>query len=194
MTNTILHINSSARFQDSVTRMLGDEIVDTLTPTKTLDRDLAKMPIPVLTEDWVSANFTPADLRSDAQKTVLQLSDQLIDEMIEADTLVIGAPMYNFGIPATLKAWIDHVSRVGRTFQYTENGPIGLLENKRAIVVIATGGTPVPSDIDFVSPYMRQFLGFVGITDVTFISADALGSGAEAKVALAKDAIQALVA
>ncbi|MEO9598959.1 NAD(P)H-dependent oxidoreductase [Parasphingorhabdus sp.] len=125
-----------------------------------------------MTEDWVHANFTDENERTDAQKAELALSDRLVDELIAADTLVIGTPIYNFSVPASLKAWIDMIARARKTFQYTANGPEGLLTGKKAYVLIASGGTEVGSDIDFASGYLRHILGFVGITDVTIVAAD----------------------
>lgn len=193
MTKTILHIDASARHQGSVSRDLSARIVERLAPQQTLRRDLANA-LPQLTEDWVNANFTPADMRTDAQKDTLALSDRLVEELEAADTVVIGTPMYNFGIPASLKAWVDLIARAGRTFQYTENGPRGLLSGKRAIVAIATGGAPVGSEIDFASTYLRQVLNFVGISDIEIIAADRLNADQDEALAAANARISALAA
>jgi FMN-dependent NADH-azoreductase len=120
----------------------------------------------------VTGTFTPADARSDAQNEALSFSDTLVAEVIAADTIVIGTPIYNFGAPAVLKAWIDQIARAGVTFQYTENGPEGLLEGKKVIIAVASGGTQIGSDYDFASPYLKFALGFLGITDVTVLSKD----------------------
>lgn len=189
---TILHIDSSARGQGSVTRQLTQDIV-TRIGGNVVRRDLADG-LPFVTEDWVNANFTPADTRTLAQKETLAGSDALVAELQAADTVVIGLPIYNFGVPATLKAWIDQIARVGVTFSYTETGPKGLLEGKRAIIAVASGGTSADSDIDFATPYLRHALGFVGITDVTVIAADQLGVGAEDKLKAAASQIEALAA
>ncbi|WP_300033590.1 NAD(P)H-dependent oxidoreductase [uncultured Roseobacter sp.] len=188
MTQTILQIDASARLAGSTTRQLTAKIADRL-GGEIVRRDLSEA-IPQITETWVNANFTPADQRTDAQKEALSLSDSLIEEIRRADVLVIGAPVYNFGVPAALKAWIDQIARAGVTFKYTENGPVGLLEGKRAVIALATGGTPVGSEIDFASGYMRHIMGFIGITDVEIIAADrqmadatAAISAAEAKIA-----------
>jgi len=162
---TILHIDSSARLQGSVTRRLSAQIVDRL-DGDVVRRDLAE-PLPQIDADWLAANWSPADARTQAQADALALSDQLIAEIVAADTLVIGAPIYNFGIPAALKAWIDLIARAGLTFKYTDTGPVGLLQGKRAIVAIASGGTKVGSEIDFASGYLRHVLGFVGITSTS---------------------------
>ncbi|MEY8826959.1 FMN-dependent NADH-azoreductase [Sedimentitalea sp. XS_ASV28] len=193
MTGTILHIDASARRQGSVSRDLSASIVEHLRPARTLRRDLSD-PLPHITEDWVIANFTPADTRSDRQKEILALSDQLVEEIEAADTIVIGMPMYNFNIPASLKAWIDLIARAGRTFEYTESGPRGLLTGKRTIVAIATGGSPVGSELDFATPYLRHILGFVGLRDIEFIAADRLNADRDAAVAAANARISALAA
>ncbi len=192
--NRILRIDASARNIGSITRSLADETIDRLAEigaVKLTTRDVSTG-LPFVDEDWISANFTPEDDRTDAHKAKLALSDSLVDELINTDTLVISSPIYNFGIPATLKAWIDMICRVGMTFRYTENGPIGLLEGKRAIILIASGGTAVGSPIDFATPYLKQVMAFIGITDVTFVAADALGRNAEEKRAEASSKIQAL--
>lgn len=190
MTQTILQIDSSARMVDSTTRALTARIAKKLGGT-VIRRDL-NAPVPQLDETWVNANWTPADQRTDAQKAALGLSDRLIAEIIAADTLVIGLPVYNFGVPAALKAWIDQVARAGVTFRYTENGPEGLLKGKRAIIAVASGGTQVGSDIDFASGYLRHFLGFIGITDVQIIAADRLMQDSDAAIREAHDRIEAL--
>ena len=134
-------------------------------------RDLSVTPPELLTEAWVGANFTDEAERSDEQKAALGASDELIAELEAADTIVIGVPVYNFAIPAALKAWIDQIARARRTFRYTETGPEGLLTGKKAYLVVASGGVPVGSDHDFATGYLRHLLGFVGITDVTIIEA-----------------------
>lgn len=189
---TILQIDSSARMENSVTRKLSDRISKTL-GGEVIRRDVA-LGLPFVDADWAAAKGTPADKMTDAQKQVMALSDELIGEMEAAETFVIGLPVYNFMVPASLKAWIDLVARAGRTFRYTESGPVGLLEGKRAIVAVASGGTEVGSDIDRATPYLRFILGFMGIDDVTFIAADALAQDAEAKIAEAQAEIDALTA
>lgn len=189
MSHTILHIDASARHEGSVSRDLTARIIEALPKARVITRDVADTPLPHITEDWVGANFTPADARSNAQKAVLAQSDALVAELEAADTIVIGLPVYNFGVPAALKAWIDQVGRAGRTFKYTETGPVGLLEGKRAIVAVASGGTKAGSEIDFATPYLRHFLGFIGITDVQFVTADQLMVDAEAGLARASDEI-----
>ncbi|MDE4192360.1 FMN-dependent NADH-azoreductase [Phaeobacter gallaeciensis] len=193
MTKTVLHIDSSARREGSVSRDLSAKIVDRLTADTVVRRDLAT-PLPMLSEDWINANFTPADQRSDEQKQLLAQSDALVEELKAADTLVIGAPIYNFAVASSLKAWIDLVARVGVTFKYTDQGPVGLLEGKRAIIALASGGTEIGSSIDFASGYLRYMLGFMGITDVEIVAADTLAVDADAALARANTQIESLAA
>ena len=169
--NNILRVDASARKVGSSSRALTDAVIAKLAPDSVVTRDLTDA-LPFVTEDWVGANFTDEADRTEAQKSILALSDSLVDEIFAADTLVIGTPIYNFAVPAALKAWIDLIARARKTFQYTANGPEGLLTSKKAYVLIASGGTEVGSEIDFASGYLRHVLGFVGITDVTIIAAD----------------------
>jgi len=158
-----------------------ERLIGVAPQTSVARRDLAETRLPFVDQSWIGANFTDPAERDDEQKAALALSDQLVAELKAADTIVIGLPVYNFGIPAALKAWVDLIARARETFRYTENGPVGLLENKRAILVYASGGTPAGSDIDFASTYMKHILGFVGITDVTVINAgQQMTNGAEA--------------
>ena len=192
MTQTTLHIDSSARRDGSVTRELTSEIIEKIGGT-ILRRDLADG-LPLINEAWVGANFTAEAERTDAQREQLSLSDTLVEELEAADTIVIGLPIYNFGIPAGLKAWIDLVARAGRTFKYTSEGPQGLLTGKRVIVAVASGGTQVGSDLDFATGYLRHVLGFIGLEDVTFVSADQLAKDADASLSHARQGIEALAA
>lgn len=171
MTHTILRIDASARTEGSVSRTLADRVVDKLAPASVIHRDLGAG-LPQIDADWIAANFTPAQDRTPEQAATLGLSDTLIAELAKADTLLVSVPIYNFGVPASLKAWIDLVARAGVTFRYTAEGPKGLLENKRAILVLASGGTEVDSPIDFATPYLRHVLGFIGITDVQVVRSD----------------------
>lgn len=187
---TILRIDSTARKNGSSTRELTSQLIDVISGASThvINRDLADG-LPFLTEDWVNANFTPDEERSDAQRETLAVSDSLIEELKAADTVVIGLPIYNFGVPAVLKAWVDLIARARVTFRYTENGPEGLLTGKRAFLVVASGGTQVGSEIDFASSYMRHALKFVGITDVTVIDAGQAMLDAEAALERAQGQI-----
>ncbi|TMV03748.1 FMN-dependent NADH-azoreductase [Ruegeria sediminis] len=193
MPRTILHIDASARRTASTTRELSGQIVRHLGADRVIRRDLAS-PLPLLTEDWINANFTPADQRDAVQRDLLALSDKLVDELRDADTIVIGLPIYNFSVPAAFKAWIDLVARAGVTFAYSENGPKGLLEGKRAILAIASGGTAVDSEIDFATGYARHVLGFIGIHDVEVIAADRMALDPEAALKNARDAVTQLAA
>lgn len=193
MTQTILHIDSSIRSDGSVSRALSQKIVDRFENVSVIRRDLAHG-VPLIDGTWIGANFTPAADRSEAQKAALETSDAMVAELQAADVIVIGTPIYNFSVTASMKAWIDLIARAGVTFRYTEHGPKGLLEGKRAIIAIASGGTPIDSEIDFAGRYLRHILGFVGITDVTFVNADGLGNGGEAKIAAANAKVDALAA
>jgi len=193
MSHSILRIDASARREGSVSRDLTDQVIDRFSGATVTTRDLAAG-VPLIDEVWVGANFTPADARSDDQRQALALSDTLIAELNAADTIVIGLPIYNFGVPAALKAWVDLVARAGVTFTYTETGPKGALEGKRAILVMASGGVPAGSPVDYATTYMKHVLGFIGITDVEIVAAEALAVDAEAALKAAGDAISALAA
>jgi FMN-dependent NADH-azoreductase len=188
MTLNTLRVDASARKVDSVSRQLGDTLIEHLQVQQALNLqtvDLSEPP-PVVDADWVAANNTPEDQRSELQKSTLTQSDKLVEQLEAADLLVITTPIYNFGVPAALKAWIDQVARAGRTFRYTDSGPVGLLKHKRAIVIVASGGTRLDSDIDFATPYLKHVLGFIGIHDVSFIAADALVQAADEVIARAQ--------
>lgn len=175
MTNkTILHINSSSRYQGSITRQISEYIVNSqlqASPHLTVvERDLATG-LPFIDEQWVNANFTPEEQRTEIDKNALSFSDSLVNQLKQAEHIVIASPIYNFGIPAVLKAWIDLIARAKLTFQYTENGPEGLLKNTRATLVMASGGVPIGSDMDLATKYLQQALAFIGITGVEVIDA-----------------------
>ncbi len=194
MTKSVLRIDASARREGSVSRELADRIIARLAPENIVTRDLADTPVPQIDEAWIGANFTPADDRSAAQKDTLALSDALVAEVQAADTLVIGLPIYNFGVPAALKAWIDQIARAGVTFRYTPDGPVGLLDGKRAIIAVASGGTKAGSEIDFATGFIRHIMGFIGITEVEFVTADALMADRDAARATASAQIERLAA
>ena len=185
----VLRIDASMRRAGSVSRALTDAFVATLPDTEVVTRDLAETRLPQIDEAWIGANFTPAGDRTDEQTAVLALSDELVAELRTADTIVIGVPVYNFGVPAALKAWVDLVARAGETFRYTESCPVGLLENKKVVLLLASGGVGVDSPADFVTPYLRQVLGFIGITDVEVIAADGLATD-PSKLDAARNAIE----
>ena len=176
----VLEISAGARSKGSISRLLTADLISALDSrygeTQVARRDLADG-LPFIDEAWVAANFTPEEDRSGQHRQSLAFSDTLVAELAAADVLVIGAPIYNFSLPATLKAWIDMIARARLTFQYTENGPEGLLKNKKAYVVVPSGGVPVGSPMDFATPYLRHALSFVGITDVEFIGAQGADRG-----------------
>mgnify|MGYP001077759295 FL=1 len=184
---TALVLNSSTSGPASISRQLVQTTVDHLRRQNPgvhiVERDLNADPIPHLTTETTAA-LRGGEANSPAQRDALALSAALIEELKAADTLVIGAPMYNFGIPPTLKSWFDYVLRAGLTFRYSETGPEGLLKGKRAIVVESRGGlySSGPAQVmDSQEPHLRTLLSFVGITDVTFIRAEKLGFGPEAR-------------
>jgi len=192
MTQTVLRIDASARRQGSISRQLTDSIINRVAPDAEIaTRDLADG-LPLINEAWVDANFTPADARTPEQRQTLALSDTLVAEVTAADIIVIGLPIYNFGVPATLKAWVDLVARAGVTFRYTEAGPEGLLTGKRAYIAVASGGTEAGSEIDFATGYIRHVLGFIGITDVHFVAADRLMLDAESSMKKANAQVETL--
>ena len=171
----ILRIDSSAKTETSESRRLTDRIIDGLQANgkspKVTVRDLNER-LPQVDNAWIVANNTPADDHTDEQRKTLALSDKLVAEIEVADTLIIGVALYNFSISASLKLWIDLVCRARKTFAYVDGSPKGLMLGKKAIICFASGGTSFGSDIDFASGYLRHILGFIGITDLTFISAD----------------------
>jgi len=192
MTN-LLVINSSATGTDSVSRVLVADAVTKLMAAEpgaqVTHRDLDAAPVPNLTSATLAGvRGVP---KTAAEFAARKLSDELIAELRAADTIVIGAPMYNFSTSTLLRAWFDYVLRAGETFGYSETGPKGLLVGKRAIVVEARGGMysegPAAA-IDFQEPYLRHLLGFVGITDVTFVHAEKLAYGPDAREAALKTA------
>ena len=164
----LLRIDASARREGSRSRALLNALEARLTPTEIMRRDLADG-VPLIDAAWIAARDTPAEARGSAEWSALAWSDAAIAELKAADTLAIGLPVYNFGPPAALKAWIDQIARPRVTFRYTSDGPVGLLKGKRAFVAFAAGGTRLGSPVDFASGYMRHVLGFLGIDDVRFI-------------------------
>ena len=142
-------------------------------------RDLAEYNLSHLSAEEMQAWMTPSDERTDDQHTLAALSDTLIEEVKAADDIVIGVPMYNFGIPSVLKAWIDRIARAGITFRYTETGPVGLLENKTVTILAARGGQYSGTEYDTQSKYLTHFFNFIGITDIQFVYAEGLALGEE---------------
>jgi len=180
----ILQINASARREGANSTRVANSIVARLhvaNPGATLTlRDLAVTPHPVLDEAALGALFTPAEQRSPEQAARVALDDALIAEIQAHDTIVLGVPMYNFGVPVQLKSWIDAIARAGVTFRYTANGPEGLLKGKKVYVALARGGLYRDTANDSQVPYLKAVLGFLGLTDVHFIYAEGLAMGPEA--------------
>lgn len=172
----VLALKSSILGDYSQSNKLVEDFIKNVDQDKLTVRDLAANPLPVLDFAVATALRATEDL-SQEQQAVVELSDTLIEEVKAADTLVIAAPMYNFTIPTQLKNWIDLIARAGVTFKYTENGAQGLIEGKKAIVITTRGGIHKDSPTDNVTPYLRTVLGFVGITDVEFVYAEALNMG-----------------
>ena len=188
----ILQINSSARSQGSTSSRLADGIVTALRATdpgaRVTLRDLAADPQPALDEAALQALFTPAEQRSAEQAARVARDDAAIAEIKAAHVVVIGAPMYNFGISTQLKNWIDAISRARATFEYTADGPRGLLTGKKVYVVLTRGGRYRDTAKDSQVPYLRTVLGFLGMTDVEFVYAEGLALGADAERAAIADA------
>jgi len=193
---TLLRIDGSPRKESSISRQLGNQLQEKLAKENELhiiNRDVYYDPLIQLgNEDSIAAYFTPVDQQTEAQKQAVEASNILAQEFANSDIYLFTVPMYNFSVSAGLKAYIDLISRAGISFNYTENGPIGLLENKKAYVVITTGGTPLGSPVDHVSGYMTTLLNFLGITDITVIKADQMTVAPENAIAKVKEEIAAL--
>lgn len=189
----ILRLDASANPADSSSKKLGDYLMEQLQQAhpllETRVRDLNQN-LSFIDANWIAANLTEPDDREPAQTARLAFSDQLIEELQWADHVVLTTPMYNFGVPATLKAWIDLVCRAGVTFRYGANGPQGLLEGKHADIIVTTGGVPLSSPADFVSGYLKQVFTFIGIEDVNIVAADQMNVDAKASFARAKSEIE----
>ena len=170
MAKNILRLDASMRKTGSYSRDLSDTLIKQLTGEQHASkknnnvtiRDLAEG-MPLIDENWIKANFTDIDERTPEHNNFLVTSDILVDELNNADLIVIGLPIYNFGVPAAFKAWIDQVVRSKLTFRYSDNGPIGLLNNKKAYILIVSGGTKLGTELDFISDYLRYILSFIGI-------------------------------
>jgi len=181
--STLLRLDTSILGDNSVSRCLLDELEtrlrNVLGPLAVVYRDFNSEPVPHLDAQWLQALTTAPEDRSSEQQRQADYSDNLVSELQSAEILLIGLPMYNFSVPSMLKAWNDHVARAGVTFEYSESGPRGLLENKKAYLVATMGGQHEPEETDYLRPYMKQFLGFLGITDIEFVTASGLNLGAE---------------
>lgn len=175
----ILHIISSPRAEASSSIKLGNAIIEKIlesNPNSSVnERHLIKNPFPHLDEAHITSFFTPAESRTSENLIAIRQSDEAIRELMDADYIVIGAPLYNFGIHSSLKAWFDHIARAGETFRYTENGPEGLITGKKVYIAMASGGIyseGAMQSFDFVVPYLKTVLNFLGMTDVTVLRAE----------------------
>ena len=179
---TLLHINFSPRGTYSISRQLGNAAVQAWKEGnpggRVIERDLANTALTFVDLDWIAGAFSPPEHHNESHKKALALSDELVSEVVEADEIVLATPMYNFAVPAALKAWVDHVVRAGKTFRYSSaGGPEGLLagENKKVLAIIASAGSYAEgsalSALDYEVPYLRFIFGFIGITDVRFVQA-----------------------
>lgn len=181
----ILQIKASVFNGNGQSSRLADAFVTLLRKqdpkVEVIQRDLAAEPVPHLDGARVAAFFAKPQERSVEQQAVIAYSDALIDELRRADVIVLGLPMYNFGIPSQLKAWFDHIARAGETFKYTDKGAVGLLTGKKAYVFAARGGQYVGTPNDWQTQFVRYFLGFIGITDVEFVYAEGLALGDESR-------------
>ena len=197
---TLLKLNTSIHSEAGESSRLANELVAAWrarNPGGTvIVRDLAHEPVPHLTAERFQAFLTKPGERTPEQDTVAGYSDRLIGELRRADTIVIGLPMYNFGVPSTLKAYFDHVARAGETFRYTDQGSVGLLTGKNAYVTAARGGLYAGTALDTQTAYVRNFLGFLGIAHVEFVYAEGLAMGEASKkagLARAKTTIELLM-
>ncbi|MFT7653634.1 MAG: FMN-dependent NADH-azoreductase [Candidatus Azotimanducaceae bacterium] len=193
--NNILHIDASGREKPSISRQLSNEIVQKISSdqTRVTYRDVSQG-LPFVDDLMIGAYFTQKAERSEEQHQSIGLSGTIVEELVAADTVVIGMPIYNFSMPAGFKAWSDLAARVGETFKYTQNGPVGLLEGKKAYVAVASGGTKIGSEIDFLTPWLRHFLGFIGIHDVEIVQAEAINRNGEKAVEEARASISSIQA
>ena len=178
---TVLKINSSIHGDAGQSSQLASQYIEALRERepalRVIERDLSRDTPPHLTAERFQAFLSKAEERDPGQQAAAEYSDELIAELRAADVLVIGAPMYNFGIPSQLKAWFDHVARAGVTFRYTDKGPVGLLNGKKAVVFSTRGGVYAGTGRDTETAYLRQFLAFLGIGEVEFVYAEGLAMG-----------------
>lgn len=196
----ILHLDSSPRGERSISRILTKEFITTwkqIQPDDTVTyRDLGHYPVPPIDEFWIAASFSPSEQVTPKLSAALNISNELIDELLAAEIYVFGIPMYNYSIPANFKAYIDQIVRVRRTFVIDSTGYQGLLKDKKMLVITTRGGIYSGGIFDFQEPYLQAIFELIGITDITFIHAENLSGGAEARqqsLALASAAIQQLI-
>jgi FMN-dependent NADH-azoreductase len=173
----ILLVKTSLNGEQSNSNKLANELISTIeaqTPVNVVTRDVASTPLPHLTQTEMQAWMTAEDERSDEQTELANLSHFLIEEVQQSDTIVVAMPMYNFGVPSTFKSWVDRVARAGITFRYSENGPVGLLKDKKVIIVATRGGMYQGTEKDSQSQFLKDVFSFIGLTDVRFIYAEGL--------------------
>lgn len=189
----ILFIKSSLNGEQGKSNILGQSLVkhiETTTNINIIERDLAKDNFPHLKQQEMAAWMTEEAQRNDEQIELAAISDNLIEELKNSDIIIVGMPMYNFGVPSSFKAWVDRIARAGITFQYTENGPVGLLENKKVVVVAARGGIYAGTEKDSQTQYLKDIFTFIGIEDIKFIYAEGLNMpGSDESLATAQQAI-----
>ena len=182
--STLLQINASLAGANGQSSRLAQRFVADWQARhpegRVITRDLASDPVPHLTAERFQAFLSQPEARTDEQRAVSEYSDALIEEIKSADTIVFAVPMYNFSVPSTLRAYFDHIARAGVTFRYTASGPEGLLKGKKAYVFITRGGFYADA-ADTQTPYLKQFLGFIGLTDVSFVFAEGMGMGEESR-------------
>ncbi len=197
--STLLHIQASVFGNDGQSSQLAARYISQWQQKnpegRVIVRDLVGEPVPHLDGERVGAFFTPEEHRSEAQQSVVDYSDSLIDEIRQADEIVLGLPLYNFGVPSQMKAYFDHLARAGVTFAYTENGPVGLLEDKPVRVFATRGGLYRDTGMDHQVPFLNQFLGFIGLTSVDVIYAEGLSmeDHKEQSLADARGQVDALI-
>jgi len=189
---TILQVNTSILGNEGQSTRLADEFVAELDADQVVVRDLARDPVPHLDAERFTAFMTTREKRTSEQEQFVAYSDKLINELKQADVIVLGLPMYNFGVPSMLKAYFDHVARAGITFRYTEKGPVGLLTGKKAYVLATRGGYYAGTPLDTQTEYVRAFFAFLGITDVEFVYAEGLAISEASKTASLANARQSL--
>jgi len=182
---TLLQINTSLFSGNGQSSQLADAFVaawsDVNPDARIVTRDLGAQPVPHLTAERFSAFIAKPEERNAEQQKVADFSDALIDEIRHADVIVLGLPLYNFGVPSTLKAYFDHIARAGITFKYTEKGPVGLLGGRKIVVFAARGGKYAGTPLDTQTSYVRDFLAFIGLNDVEFVYAEGLAMGEQSK-------------
>jgi len=193
---TVLQLNTSIFSANGQSSQLANEFVAQLDADKVIVRDLASDPVPHLDAERFTAFATTKEKRNSEQEQFVAYSDGLINELKQADVIVLGLPMYNFGVPSNLKAYFDHIARAGVTFKYTDKGSVGLLTGKKAYVFAARGGMYAGTPRDTQTQYVRDFLSFIGITDVEFVYAEGLAMGEtirNAAISKARVAIERLI-